>query len=63
MLWTHAHRAGNCLVEASKDAGLLILGMHSETGHRHADRLGPVIHAALQHAQHPVAVAPSSGVS
>jgi len=55
--------AGNCLVEASKEADLLILGVRSETGHRHTNRLGPVSHTALHHAHCPVAVVPSSGAS
>jgi nucleotide-binding universal stress UspA family protein len=55
--------AGNCLVEASNDVELLIVGMRSEAGHHHANRLGPVTQAALQHAQCPVAVVPTSGTS
>ncbi|WP_344655815.1 universal stress protein [Catenulispora subtropica] len=52
--------AGTCLVEASTNADLLIVGARSEAGHRHANRLGPVAHAALHHAHCPVAVVPSS---
>jgi len=52
--------AGNCLVEASKKADLLVLGMRAEAGHRHANRLGPVAHTVLHHAHCPVAVVPSS---
>jgi nucleotide-binding universal stress UspA family protein len=55
--------AGSCLVEASKTVDLLVLGMRSEAGHRHANRLGPVTHTALHHAFCPVAVVPSSGLS
>ncbi|MEY9931390.1 nucleotide-binding universal stress UspA family protein [Catenulispora sp. GP43] len=55
--------AGGCLVEASKTVDLLIVGMRSETGHRHANRLGPVTHTALHHAFCPIAVVPSSGAS
>ena len=55
--------AGNCLVEASKMVDLLIVGMRSEAGHRHANRLGPVAHTVLHHAKCPVAVVPSSGGS
>lgn len=54
---------GTCLVEAAKEADLLILGMHSEPGHRHANQLGPVTQTALHHAHCPVAVVPSSGTS
>ena len=52
--------AGNSLVEASKKVDLLIVGMHTQIGHRHANRLGPVAHTVLHHAHCPVAVVPSS---
>lgn len=48
--------AGTCLVEASKEVDLLIVGAHSEAGRRHANRLGPVSHAVLHHAHCAVAV-------
>jgi nucleotide-binding universal stress UspA family protein len=50
-------RAGNYLVHASSDAGLLVVGRHTREGHL-GPHTGPVVHSVIRHAHCPVAVVP-----
>jgi nucleotide-binding universal stress UspA family protein len=50
--------AGAELVEASKQFDLLVVGAQRHGGNLHGMRIGPVAHAALHHAECPVAVVP-----
>ncbi|MFD7880337.1 universal stress protein, partial [Streptomyces sp. NPDC059766] len=52
--------AGTVLVDASRDAGLLVVGAAPRHGH-HGLRLGRVAHGVLHHAACPVAVVPERG--
>ncbi|WBP86315.1 universal stress protein [Kitasatospora cathayae] len=46
------------LVDAAADADLLVVGRRRRPHHHVGMRLGPVAHAAIHHAQSPVAVVP-----
>ncbi|MFJ6664974.1 universal stress protein [Streptomyces sp. NPDC091383] len=52
--------ARDILVDASRDAGLLVVGARRRAGHT-GPRLGRVAHGVLHHAACPVAVVPESG--
>ncbi|MEU5796067.1 universal stress protein [Streptomyces lavendulae] len=52
--------ARDILVDASRDAGLLVVGARRRVGHT-GPRLGRVAHGVLHHAACPVAVVPESG--